>query len=158
MAGSDTSEPLEAPQRCSIGIVASSFNDYVVDRLLQGCTRTLSRAGIEQDQITLLRVPGAFEIPVAAAALARSGSVEAIVCLGAVIRGETAHFDYIAAECARGIARVALDTLVPVIFGVLTVDDVQQAIERCGDDDGNKGCEAAAAAVRMVAMMRTLQE
>jgi len=146
-------EAVAAPERCRIAVVASRFNDFIVERLLEGCTGKLAQCGVAADRITLVRVPGAFELPLAAAALARSGGVDAVIALGAVIRGETAHFDYIAAECARGLASVARESLVPVIFGVLTVDNEQQALARSADDEDNKGRAAAVAALQMVRVM-----
>jgi 6,7-dimethyl-8-ribityllumazine synthase len=137
-----------------IAIVASRFNDHVVRRLLDGCTRALAERGVPEDNITLVRVPGAFEIPVAVRALAKKGEAQAIIALGAVIRGETPHFDYIASECARGLASIAVSEGVPVIFGVLTVNDIQQALDRSGADESNKGAEAAQAALHMIGVLR----
>ncbi|MEW6219765.1 MAG: 6,7-dimethyl-8-ribityllumazine synthase [Thermodesulfobacteriota bacterium] len=139
-----------------LAIVLSRFNAFIGERLLEGAVDAFRRLGGREEDITLVRVPGAFEIPVVAERLARSGSHDAIVCLGAVIRGATAHFDYVAGEAAKGIAHVALATGVPIIFGVLTTDTIEQAIERAGSKAGNKGAEAAAVAVEMVNLLKAL--
>lgn len=146
-----------APQDCRIAIVASRFNDFIVKRLLEGCTRTLTQAGVPASNVVIVRVPGAFEIPVVAARLARAGHAHAVIALGAVIRGETAHFEFVAGECARGLAQVAVETEVPMIFGVLTPEDTQQALDRSGDDESNKGSESALAALQMIGVMRGLR-
>ena len=138
---------------CRIAIVASQFNAYIVDRLLQGCLSTLNAAGIENSSITLVKVPGAFEIPVAAKKLATESKVSAIITLGAIVRGETPHFDLIAQACTNGIAQIALDTGLPVVFGVLTVDNVQQAMDRSGDEESNKGSESAKVALEMISVL-----
>lgn len=139
-----------------IAIVASRYNRQVVERLIAGCLRTLVGRGIRADRVTVVRVPGAFEIPLAARALADGRSADAVVTLGAIVRGETPHFDFIAAECVRGISSIAIDTGVPVSFGVLTVDTMDQAMDRSGDDESNKGSEAAAAALEMISILRKL--
>jgi 6,7-dimethyl-8-ribityllumazine synthase len=139
-----------------IAVVAGRFNDHVTEPLLAGALATLEECGVEPDAVSVNWVPGAFEVPLVAAKLAGSGTVDAVVCLGAVIRGDTAHFDYVAGPCAYGVARVALDTGVPVIFGVLTTENLQQAMDRAGGCEGNKGAEAAATAIEMVALLRTL--
>ena len=130
-------------------IVAPRFNDFIVDQLVTGARGMLTRLGAQDDAVDIYRVPGAYEIPPVAARAARSGKYEAVICLGAVIRGATPHFDYVAGEAAKGIAHVAQESSVPVIFGVLTTDTIEQAIERAGTKSGNKGAEAAAAAVEM---------
>ena len=135
-----------------IGIVAARFNARFVDRLLEGALRVLARHGVADP--TVVRVPGAFELPLAARHLAGAESVEAVIALGAVVRGETPHFDYVSASCAEGVMRAGLDTGVPVIFGVLTTDDDQQAAARTGGAHGNKGEEAALAALEMVTLLR----
>lgn len=140
---------------CRIGIAASRFNPEIVERLLAGCLRTLQARGVASGRITVARVPGAFELPVAAAALARS-KVDAVIALGALVRGETPHFDFIAAECTRGLGSVALESGRPVIFGVLTVNSYEQALDRSGDDESNKGAEAAAAALEMIGVLRKI--
>lgn len=137
-------------------IVASRFNDFVVDRLVKGAIEALRRHGASDAQIELVRVPGAFEMPPVIRKLALSRRYDAIVALGAVVRGDTPHFDYVAGECASGVARVASDTGIPVGFGVLTVDTVEQAIDRAGGKSGNKGCEAALAALELANLLRRL--
>lgn len=139
-----------------VAIVASRFNDDVTKLLLDGALRELADMGLEPGSVRVVWVPGAFEIPLAAKRLAQSGERDAVICVGAVIRGDTPHFDYVAGECAAGISRVALDTGVPVAFGVLTTDDRDQAFARAGGDEGNKGSEAAATAVEMVDLLRQL--
>ena len=135
-----------------IGIVAARFNARFVDRLLEGALRVLARHGVADP--TVVRVPGAFEIPLAARRLAGAEGIEAVIALGAVVRGETPHFDYVSDACARGVMRAALDEGVPVIFGVLTTDDDEQAAARTGGAHGNKGEEAALAALEMVTLLR----
>lgn len=142
-------------------VVVSRFNDMITSRLLEGCLDGLRRHGVENNQIEIMWCPGAFEIPMIAKQAAISGRFDAVICLGAVIRGATAHFDYVAGQCASGIANIGLETGVPTIFGVLTTDTVEQAIERAGTKAGNKGSDAALAAIEMVnllAAMRTQAE
>ena len=139
-----------------IAIVLSRFNSLIGDRLLEGALDTLRRHGVSDDDITLARVPGAFEIPLAVSALAKSGRYNAVICLGAVIRGATAHFDYVAGPMASGLASIAVDTGVPVLFGVLTTDTIEQALERAGTKAGNKGADVAAAAIEMANLLKTL--
>lgn len=139
-----------------IGIVASRFNQFVVDQLVEGARDALSRHHIAQELQTLVWVPGAFELPLVADQMARSGRFDALVALGAVIRGGTPHFEYVAGECARGLARVSLDHRLPVIFGVLTTDTIEQALERAGRGEGNKGYDAAMSAISMVGTLRQL--
>jgi len=138
------------------GLVVSRFNDFISSKLVEGAVDALKRHGATEEQLLLVKVPGAFEIPLAAKKLAESGKVDAVICLGAVIRGSTPHFDYIAAEVSKGIAVVALDTKVPVAFGVLTTDNLEQAIERAGTKSGNKGWDAAVAAMEMVNLFKLL--
>lgn len=140
----------------SFGIVVSRFNDFICERLLGGALDALKRTGASEEQIEVFRVPGAYEIPLAAKKLAGSGRFDAVICLGAVIRGATPHFDYVANEVAKGIATVSLETSVPVTFGVLTTDTLEQAIERAGSKAGNKGFEAAMAAVEMANLMKSM--
>jgi 6,7-dimethyl-8-ribityllumazine synthase len=128
-------------------VVASRFNDVVVNKLVDGATSCLRKHGIGEDDLDLLWVPGAFELPLAAKRLAESGGYDAVICLGAVIRGETAHFDFVAGEAARGISQASLDTGVPVIFGILTTETFEQAMDRAGGKHGNKGWDAAMAAM-----------
>jgi len=137
-------------------VIVSRFNDFISSRLLDGAVDALVRHGANEEQILLMKVPGAFEIPLAAKKLAESGSYDAVVCVGAVIRGSTPHFDYVAAEVSKGIASVSLETKVPVTFGVLTTDNLEQAIERAGSKAGNKGYEAAMAAIEMVNLFKSL--
>jgi 6,7-dimethyl-8-ribityllumazine synthase len=139
------------------GIVVSRFNGFITDRLLEGAIDGLVRHGVRDEDIDVLRVPGAFEIPVAAKRLTALNRYHAIICLGAVIRGATPHFDYIAGQVSSGIASIALDTSIPCIFGILTTETVEQAIERAGTKMGNKGWEAALSAVEMVNMLAQLE-
>lgn len=141
-----------------IGIVVSRYNAGVVDRLLSACVARLQQAGLDLDRILVVEVPGAFEIPVAVQRLVLQKSCDAVIALGAVIRGETPHFEYIARECSHGLARIALDQDLPVIFGVLTVDTMEQALDRSGTEESNKGTEAAATAIHMIQVMRQLKE
>jgi 6,7-dimethyl-8-ribityllumazine synthase len=136
------------------GIVASRFNDFITKDLVNGCLDTLRRHGTKEDDISLTWVPGAFEIPLIAQKIAKSKSVDAVICLGAVIRGSTPHFEYIASETAKGIAKVSLDTGLPVIFGIITADTIEQAIERAGTKDGNKGRDAALNAIEMANLIK----
>jgi 6,7-dimethyl-8-ribityllumazine synthase len=137
-------------------LVVGRFNQFVVDSLVEGAMDALMRHGVLDDNITVVRVPGAYELPLAAQAVAEKGDVDAIIALGAVIRGATPHFDYVAGEAASGLNRVQMDTGVPVAFGVLTVDSIEQAIERAGTKAGNKGAEAAMVAIEMVSLLRQL--
>jgi 6,7-dimethyl-8-ribityllumazine synthase len=139
-----------------VGLACALFNGGITWRLLEGALDGLAAASVERADTTVVWVPGAFELPLAAERLARAAGVDAVVCLGAVIRGDTSHFDFVAGQCASGLARVALDTGVPVIFGVLTTDNVAQALERARPDETNKGREAAQSAVQMAAMLREL--
>jgi|TARA_B100001079_G_C16397983_1_gene510000 6,7-dimethyl-8-ribityllumazine synthase len=137
-------------------IVVGRFNGFVVEGLLSGAIDTLKRQGVNENNITVVRVPGAFEMPLAAMKAAQSKEFDAIIALGAVIRGGTPHFDYVAGECASGLARVATDEGIPVAFGVLTTDSIEQAIERSGTKAGNKGVDAAMTALEMVSLLRNL--
>jgi 6,7-dimethyl-8-ribityllumazine synthase len=151
--------PLEMPRRkCKVALVASEFNHFVVRQLVDGAVDALTRNGVGQDDISLVWVPGAFELPLAADVLAAAGRFDAIVALGAVIRGGTPHFDYVAGECSRGLASVGLKHGLPVIFGVLTTDTVDQALERAGSGAGNKGFDTAVAALHMIALMDRLDD
>ena len=141
----------------SFGIVASRFNDFVVKALLEGAIEAIRRHGGDAGSVDVVWVPGSFEIPVVARELALSGRYDALVCLGAVIRGATAHFDYVAGGAAGGISKVALETGVPVIFGVITTESIEQAIERAGTKMGNKGFEAAVSAMEMADLMAKLR-
>jgi len=139
-----------------MAFVVSRFNGFIVERLLEGAVDALGRHGIGEDQLTTVRVPGAWEMPFAAQRLARSGNYEAVIALGCVIRGGTPHFDYVAGEAAKGIANVGTQQDLPVIFGVLTTETIEQAIERAGTKAGNKGAEAAMSALEMVSLARQL--
>ena len=139
-----------------IAIVVARFNDFVTDRLLAGAQEVLRERGVSESDIDVLRVPGAFEIPIAAQRVAETGRVAGVVCLGCLIRGATPHFDYIASACAHGITAAAAATGVPMAFGVLTTNSVEEALERCAPGDGNKGREAAIAALEMATLFATL--
>jgi 6,7-dimethyl-8-ribityllumazine synthase len=140
-----------------IACVAARFNDFVVEALVRGALDTLRRHGLPEKQIEIVRVPGSFEIPLVLRKLAMSRRYDALIALGAVIRGDTPHFDYVAGECASGIGRVALESGVPIAFGVLTTDTVEQAMDRAGGKAGNKGADAALAAIEMVNLLRRLE-
>jgi 6,7-dimethyl-8-ribityllumazine synthase len=140
-----------------VALVVGRFNSFVVESLLDGAIDALKRTGgVAEKNITIIRVPGAFEIPLAVQKVAASGNYDAVVALGAVIRGGTPHFEYVAGECVKGIGQVSLDTGVPVAFGVLTVDSIEQAIERSGTKAGNKGAEAALSVLEMITLFRNL--
>ena len=138
------------------GIIVSRFNDFISSKLVEGAMDALRRHGATEEQVTLAKVPGAFEIPLAAKKLAETGKFHALICLGAVIRGSTPHFEYVAAEVSKGIAAVALECEIPVTFGVLTTDNLEQAIERAGSKSGNKGWDAAMAAMEMISLFELL--
>jgi len=139
-----------------VAIAASRFNDFITERLLAGARDGLVRHGVDESSITVAWAPGAFELPLVAQRLASSGEYDAVICVGAVIRGETGHYEHVAGQCAAGIERVQLDTGVPVIFGVLTTENVEQAIERAGTKAGNKGFESAMTAIEMADLLRQL--
>ncbi|MEE8382080.1 MAG: 6,7-dimethyl-8-ribityllumazine synthase [Thermodesulfobacteriota bacterium] len=138
------------------GLVVSRFNDFINKRLMDGALDALNRHGAEDKNISIVMVPGSFEIPLMAKKLADSGNYDAVICLGAVIRGATPHFEYISAEVTKGIAQVALDTGVPISFGILTTDNIEQAIERAGTKSGNKGWDAAISAIEMVNVLKSV--
>jgi len=138
------------------GIVVSRFNDFICDRLLGGALDALKRNGADEDAIDIFKVPGAFEIPLMAKKAAGSGRYDAVICLGAVIRGSTPHFDYVANEVSKGVATVSLETNIPVTFGVLTTDTLEQAIERAGSKAGNKGWDSALAAIEMANLLKEI--
>jgi 6,7-dimethyl-8-ribityllumazine synthase len=140
-----------------IGIVAAKFNQQVTNKLVNACANTLTAHGVRKENIDVVRVPGAFEIPLVARTMAKSGRFDAVICLGAVIRGDTPHFEYISAEVSRGIGQAALDTDVPIIFGVLTTETVAQAVERADTKKFNRGGEAAKSAIEMVMVMRRVK-
>ncbi len=137
-----------------IAIVASRFNDFITNNLIEGAIDVLTRHNVNEDNITIVKVPGAFEIPLTCKKITKTGKYDAIIALGAVIRGSTPHFDYVSAEVSKGIANVSLDSGIPVIFGVLTTDTIEQAIERAGTKAGNKGAESALSAIEMVNLFR----
>lgn len=145
---------LRADENARFCLVVSRWNSFVVESLEKGAIDTLRRHGVADDHLTIVRVPGAFEMPVAIERIAAKGGYDAIVALGAVIRGGTPHFDYIASECVKGMAQVSLKYGLPVAFGVLTVDSIEQAIERSGTKSGNKGAEAAMSALEMADLLR----
>jgi 6,7-dimethyl-8-ribityllumazine synthase len=143
-------------QGIHFGIIVSRFNDFITDRLLSGALDALLRHGAAENDIEVIKVPGSFEIPYAALKVAQKKKYDAIICLGAVIRGDTPHFEYISAEVTKGIAKVSLDTGVPIIFGVLTTENIEQAIERAGTKAGNKGWQAALSAIEMARLYQKL--
>jgi len=139
-----------------VALVVSRFNDFISERLQEGAIDTLLRSGAAESDIDIVKVPGSFEMPVVAKTLARNGNHDAIICLGCVIRGATPHFDYVAGEAAKGIAKVALDYERPISFGVITADNLEQAIERAGTKSGNKGRDAALTAIEMANLLKTI--
>jgi 6,7-dimethyl-8-ribityllumazine synthase len=147
---------LVAAKGVRFAIVASRFNHFIVDRLVEGAVDALVRHGVQAQNVTLVRVPGAWELPLVARRLAASNKVDAVVALGAVIRGATPHFDYVAGETAKGLAAAAHEGPVPIVFGVLTTETIEQAVERAGTKAGNKGWDAAVSALEMVALWRAL--
>ncbi|WP_325246921.1 6,7-dimethyl-8-ribityllumazine synthase [Dysosmobacter sp.] len=144
-------------QDIRVGIVAARFNEFIVSKLLSGCEDVLVRHGVREEDIAVAWVPGAFEIPLIASKMAKSGKYDAVIALGAVIRGSTNHYDYVCSEVSKGVANVALASDVPVMFGVLTTDTIEQAIERAGTKAGNKGAECAQGAIEMVNLIRELE-
>lgn len=140
------------------GIIASRFNDFITDRLVSGAVDALVRSGAKDSDIDIAKVPGAFEIPLIAKKMVEKGKYHAVICLGAVIRGATPHFDYVSAEASKGIAQVSLESAIPVIFGILTTDTIEQAIERAGTKAGNKGWDAAISAVEMANLVDTINQ
>ncbi|ADC72176.1 6,7-dimethyl-8-ribityllumazine synthase [Thioalkalivibrio sp. K90mix] len=139
------------------GLLLARFNSLIVERLLEGAVDTLKRHGVAEKNLTIARVPGAYELPLAAQAMARSGRYDAVIALGCVIRGSTPHFDYVAGEAAKGLAQVQMTEDLPISFGVLTTDSIEQAIERAGTKAGNKGADAAMGAIEMVSLMCKLR-
>ena len=140
-----------------IGIVAARFNEFIVSKLVGGAQDACVRHGVKDEDIDLAWVPGAFEIPIVAKKMAASGKYDAVLCLGAVIKGSTSHYDYVCSEVSKGIANVSLNSDIPVMFGVLTTDNIEQAIERAGSKAGNKGYECATGAIEMVNLIRALE-
>ncbi len=149
---------LQVPKGARFGIVASRFNNFIVDRLVDGAHDTLVRHGADDGLITRVLVPGSWELPLATAKMAATQKFDAIIALGCLIRGATAHFDYIAAEVSKGLSAVSMDTGIPVSFGVLTTDTIEQAVERAGTKAGNKGAEAAMAAIELVSLYKELAD
>ena len=141
-----------------VGIVAARFNEFIVSKLLSGCEDGLLRHGVRSEDIAVAWVPGAFEIPLAAQTMAKSGKYDAVITLGAVIRGATSHYDYVCAEVSKGVANVSLNTGVPVLFGVLTTDTIEQAIERAGTKAGNKGADCAQSAIEMINLIKEIEK
>lgn len=139
-----------------VGIVAARFNEFIVGKLLSGAVDGLVRHGVAEEEITAVWVPGAFEIPLMAEKMAKSGKYDAVICLGTVIRGATSHYDYVCSEVSKGIAHVSLETGIPVMFGVVTTENIEQAIERAGTKAGNKGYDCALGAIEMVNLMRQI--
>ena len=156
MTGGLTPAPGVSARGLRVAIVAARFHDFIVASLLKGASATWAERGGAPADLTVLRVPGAFELPLVAKRLGASGRCDAVVALGCVIRGDTPHFDYVAGECARGLLDAGLATGVPVVFGVLTVETVEQALERAGTDKGNKGGEAMEAALEMASLLKQL--
>ncbi len=143
-------------QNIKVALVAARFNEFIVSKLISGAVDGLKRHNVTDDDITLAWVPGAFEIPVIASKLAKSGKYDAVICLGAVIRGATSHYDYVCNEVSKGVAHVSLETGIPVLFGVLTTDTIEQAIERAGTKAGNKGYDCALSAIEMVNLSKQI--
>ena len=158
MSSIKTIEGSYTPGSANYGIAVSSFNSFIVERLLEGALGALRKHGVEDRGISIVRVPGAFELPLAVKTMAESTNYDAIIALGAVIRGGTPHFEFVAGECVKGISQVGLSQGLHVSFGVLTVDTIEQAIERAGTKAGNKGEEAALTAMEMLSLLRQLQD
>lgn len=145
-----------APKGMKVGIIASRFNSFIVEKLLDGAVDGLIRHGVEEENITACWVPGAFEIPVMAQKMAKSDEYDAVICVGAVIRGSTSHYDYVCSEVSKGIATAGMQSGKPVLFGVITTENIEQAIERAGSKAGNKGYDCALSAIEMVNLMKQL--
>lgn len=144
-------------QNMKVALVAARFNEFITSKLIGGAMDGLTRHGVQEEDISLAWVPGAFEIPLIASKMAKSGKYDAVIALGAVIRGSTSHYDYVCSEVSKGVANVALSSDIPVMFGVLTTDTIEQAIERAGTKAGNKGAECAQGAIEMVNLIRALE-
>lgn len=151
-----TIEGIYCGKEIKIGIVASRFNEFITSKLVGGAEDCLKRHGVSDDDITLAWVPGAYEIPLIAKKMSKSGKYDAVICLGAVIRGATSHYDYVCNEVSKGIAQVSLESEIPVLFGVLTTDSIEQAIERAGTKAGNKGYDCAMSALEMINLIKEL--
>jgi len=158
MAGIDTREGALVAGDAKFCILGSRFNGFIVEKLVTGALDTLGRHGVSESDVELIYVPGAWELPLVAKRVAAMGRADAVIALGCVIRGSTPHFDYVAGECAKGLARVSLDHDLPVIFGVLTTETIEQAIERAGTKAGNKGVDAAMSAIEMVNLLQELKD
>ena len=143
-------------EKTRVAIVCGRFNEFIVSKLLSGAVDTLERHGVDSNDIDVAWCPGAFEIPLVASKMAKSGKYDAVICLGAVIRGNTSHYDYVCAEVSKGVATVSLDSGIPVMFGILTTDTIEQAIERAGTKAGNKGSDCAEGAIEMVNLLREI--
>jgi len=143
-------------ENIKIGIVAARFNEFITSKLLSGSLDGLKRHGVKDDDIEVAWVPGAFEIPVVAKRMAKSGKYDAVICLGAVIRGATSHYDYVCSEVSKGIANISLELGIPILFGILTTNNIEQAIERAGTKAGNKGYDCALSAIEMVNLMKQI--
>lgn len=146
------------PEKIKVGIIATRFNEFITSKLLSGALDGLKRHDVAEDCIDVAWVPGAFEIPLIASKMAKSGKYDAVICLGAVIRGSTTHYDYVCNEVSKGISQVSLASGIPVMFGVLTTENIEQAIERAGTKAGNKGYDCAVGAIEMVNLIRTIEE
>ena len=158
MVGMKTYEGKMTAEGIRVGIVAARFNEFIVSKLLSGAEDGLIRHGVREDDIETAWVPGAFEIPLIASKMAQSGKYDAIICLGAVIRGSTSHYDYVCNEVSKGIAAVGLESGIPVMFGILTTENIEQAIERAGTKAGNKGYDCALGAIEMVNLIRGIEK
>ena len=145
-----------APEGMKVGIVAARFNEFIVSKLVGGAMDGLIRHDVKEENVTVAWVPGAFEIPVVAKKMAKSGKYDAVICLGAVIRGATSHYDYVCNEVSKGVASVSLETEIPVLFGVVTTENIEQAIERAGTKAGNKGYDCALSAIEMINLMKQI--
>ena len=145
-------------ENIKVGIVVARFNEFITSKLLSGALDTLTRHEVKEENIQVAWVPGAFEIPLIASKMAESGKYDAVICLGAVIRGSTSHYDYVCSEVSKGIASVSLKSGIPVMFGVLTTENIEQAIERAGSKAGNKGSECAQGAIEMINLIREIQK
>ena len=151
-------EGIYCGKEIKIGIVASRFNEFITSKLVEGAEDCLKRHGVSDDDITVAWVPGAYEIPLIAKKMSKSGKYDAVICLGAVIRGATSHYDYVCNEVSKGIAQVSLECEIPVLFGVVTTDSIEQAIERAGTKAGNKGYDCALGAIEMVNLIREIEK
>ncbi len=151
-----TIEGIYCGKEIKIGLVASRFNEFITSKLVGGAEDCLKRHGVEDDNMTVAWVPGAYEIPLIAKKMAKSGKYDAVICLGAVIRGATSHYDYVCNEVSKGIAQVSLESEIPVLFGVVTTDSIEQAIERAGTKAGNKGYDCAMSALEMINLIKEL--